>query len=66
MEWIFVVAFIVILLAVHYLMNRIEFVCWFSSRFYDLHDYLNTKGGDGIPSHWHDYHCWNCGKEFQI
>lgn len=44
----------------------IRFICWFSRRFHDIHDYKKNLGGDGIPTHWHTYKCWNCGKEFEI
>lgn len=44
----------------------IKFICWFSQRFFDIHDYPARKGGDGIPTHWHKYRCWNCKKEFTI
>ena len=33
---------------------------------YDLHDYPRNRGGDGHPSHFYTYTCWNCGKEFGI
>lgn len=39
--------------------------CWFS-KFWDLHDYPLSKGGDGIPTHFFTYVCWNCGKRFRI
>ena len=48
------------------LMHTIKFVCWFSAKFWDIHDYLEQCGGDGTPSHFYDYHCWNCGKKFNI
>lgn len=32
----------------------------------DFHDYPKNKGGDGIPSHFYKYKCWNCGKVFEI
>lgn len=44
----------------------IRFICWFSRRFFDIHDYPRWAGGDGIPTHWHIYKCWNCAKEFKI
>ncbi len=44
----------------------IRFVCWFSARFHDIHDYPVAWGGDGHPSHFYVYRCWNCGKEFSI
>ena len=43
-----------------------RFTCWFSRRFWDIHDYPVSRGGDGFPSHFYTYHCWNCGKEFGI
>ena len=47
-------------------MRNIRFVCWFSARFWDIHDYLTITGGDGCPSHFYEYHCWRCGKKFTI
>ena len=65
MVGVFIVT-IVLCVTVHYLMHRIEFVCWFSARFWDIHDYLGDAGGDGMPSHFYDYHCWRCGQKFNI
>ena len=44
----------------------LKLICWFSSRYYDIHDYHITKGGDGIPSHFYTYTCHYCKKEFTI
>lgn len=44
----------------------IRFVCWFSRRFWDIHDFTKNHGGDGTPSHFYVYRCWNCGKAFEI
>jgi len=44
----------------------IDFVCWFSRKFFDIHYYPRQWGGDGLLSHCHTYRCWNCGKEFGI
>ena len=42
-------------------------VCEYSARHrLDLHDYYRCAGGDGTPSHFHAYKCWNCEKEFGI
>lgn len=41
-------------------------VCEFSKKFWDIHDYKIPKGGDGTPSHFYIYQCYNCGKEFGI
>lgn len=41
-------------------------LCWFSNKFFDIHDYFINKGGDGNPSHFHIYRCSNCKKEFVI
>ena len=41
-------------------------VCWFSNKFWDVHDYHLSKGGDGTPSHFHEYTCPNCKKKFGI
>jgi hypothetical protein len=43
-----------------------DFVCWFSRTFFDVHDYTENRGGDGIPTHFHTYTCWHCGKQFTI
>ena len=42
------------------------FICWFSRKFWDIHDYHEFTGGDGIPEHFRIYKCSNCGKEFII
>lgn len=44
----------------------IDFVCWFSRKFWDIHDYDGSHGGDGIPTHFYEYTCWNCGAKFGI
>lgn len=44
----------------------IRFTCWFSKKFWDIHDYPTNSGGDGTPSHFYTYTCWNCGKKFGI
>lgn len=41
-------------------------LCEFSRRFFDIHDYSLSKGGDGIPDHHHTYTCPYCKKEFTI
>lgn len=47
--------------------NRfLQFVCWFSRKFFDIHDYPVSMGGDGLPSHFHTYQCHRCKKEFTI
>lgn len=46
--------------------RNIKFVCWFSRRFWDIHDYFVHAGGDGSPSHFYTYTCWHCGKRFGI
>ena len=33
---------------------------------YNLHDYPVCLGGDGTPSHFYEYTCWNCGEKFGI
>ena len=30
------------------------------------HDYHVKNGGDGFPTHFYFYTCWNCGKMFRI
>jgi len=44
----------------------LRFVCWFSRKFFDIHDYHESWGGDGLPTHFYEYHCSNCGKPFVI
>ena len=48
--------------------RRVPFVCEFSERHpnWDIHDYPVAAGGDGTPTHFYTYHCWNCGKAFGI
>ena len=41
-------------------------ICEASKGGKDFHDYHEHRGGDGHPSHFHVYKCWNCGKEFTI
>jgi len=41
-------------------------ICWFSEKFFDIHDYPENKGGDGYPRHFSSYNCTKCGKEFTI
>ena len=45
---------------------KIKFICWFSAHWFDLHDYFICCGGDGYPSHFYKYICWNCKKVFSI
>lgn len=40
--------------------------CEISEKLWNVHDYKKTKGGDGVPSHFYDYTCPNCGKKFTI
>lgn len=40
--------------------------CDFSRRFFDVHDYPTSRGGDGTPSHFHVYTCHRCRAKFQI
>ena len=41
-------------------------ICWFSKKFFDIHDYPTHKGGDGTPSHFCFYTCPACNKRFRI
>lgn len=41
-------------------------ICWFSEKFYDVHDYHVHKGGDSYPTHFIKYTCHKCGKDFGI
>jgi alpha-glucosidase (family GH31 glycosyl hydrolase) len=45
---------------------RMKFRCWWSKYFWDVHDYHIGKGGDGIPTHFHEYTCQFCNKKFRI
>jgi len=40
--------------------------CWFSKKFFDIHDFYVSKGGDGYPSSFYSYQCSRCEKEFYI
>jgi hypothetical protein len=40
--------------------------CWFSRKYWDVHDYYSDKGGDDTACHVHTYTCHKCGKEFVI
>lgn len=40
--------------------------CEISERLWEVHDYPKHKGGDGTPTHWHEYKCPKCGKVFEI
>lgn len=42
------------------------FVCWFSKRFWDIHDYHHDIEPDTPPMHFHTYTCRYCGKKFTI
>ena len=44
----------------------LRFICWFSARYFDIHDYKVHCGGDGTPTHCYTYTCWNCGNRFEI
>lgn len=37
--------------------------CKWSEKYFDMHDYTESKGGDGIPKHFHVYTCSNCEKK---
>lgn len=47
-------------------LNPIDGICKFSKKIFDIHDYTKDRGGDGTPTHFHTYICWNCGKKFTI
>lgn len=40
--------------------------CWFSYNYFDVHDYPESKGGDGTPSHFYTYTCPRCNTPFSI
>lgn len=42
-----------------------RFRCWFSSKFFDIHDYFDGKEFKD-PAHFYDYECERCGKKFTI
>ena len=48
--------------------RKVPWVCEFSAKHpdHDAHDYHKAAGGDGIPMHFVQYTCWNCGKKFYI
>lgn len=39
--------------------------CWFSARFFDVHDYPQSDNG-GEPWHFYTHTCKHCGKQFTI
>lgn len=41
-------------------------ICWFSRKYYDVHDYPIHKGGDDYPTHFIKYTCHKCGEDFGI
>lgn len=41
-------------------------ICWFSAKFWDIHDYKINQGGDGYPTHFFEYTCPNCLTKFTI
>jgi hypothetical protein len=41
-------------------------ICWFSCKYWDVHDYKKNKGGDGKTSHFYEYQCASCSKRFTI
>lgn len=47
-------------------LSQVPEICEASKGDRDYHDYQVNKGGDGTPSHFHTYTCWNCGKRFGI
>ena len=53
-------------LLLHIGLARVPEICDASTGAKDYHDYPVDKGGDGFPSHFHEYTCWNCGKRFYI
>lgn len=46
--------------------GNIDDICWFSKKYWDIHDYYKSSGGDGIPTHFYTYTCSKCLKEFSI
>lgn len=44
----------------------IKWICWFSSKYFDIHDYPKELGGDGCPTHFYTYNCYNCNRKFSI
>jgi len=46
--------------------GKVPDICSMSIGDKDYHDYKVEKGGDGTPSHFFTYTCWNCGKKFII
>jgi hypothetical protein len=66
--WIYIngLKFFVVLFITPFIDIHISLICWFSNNFWDIHDYPVQRGGDGFPSHFFQYQCWHCGKEFGI
>jgi len=42
-----------------------RFTCWFSARFFDVHDYSQSNNG-GEPWYFYTHTCKDCGKQFTI
>lgn len=66
---IFIVMFILPIASIYIPFRKyidVKHICWFSFHFWDVHDYPIEFGGDGVPTHFHDYKCYNCGKKFTI
>ena len=40
--------------------------CWFSKKFWDIHNYTNDKGGNGRKSVFNFYTCPNCRTVFTL
>ena len=40
--------------------------CRLSKSHWNVHDYHESKGGDGQPSHFHEYECPKCNGKFSI
>lgn len=41
-------------------------ICWFSKKFWNVHDYPVRCGGDGTPWHMDHSNCSKCGGEFSV
>lgn len=48
--------------------RKVPWVCDFAKRNldHDPHDYHKEAGGDGHPSAFYEYTCWNCNRKFRI
>lgn len=41
-------------------------ICWFSKKFFNIHDYHLHRGGDGVPTPFYEYKCSKCKQKYNI